>query len=188
VTHVSIHGSFRYDLAMLRGQDVLVLLWLARNPGPMPSLRGTANELGLGLATVQRAVGRLESVGLYDSRRKRVVDAQAEQFLLYAVRYVVPAIRGGETRGVPTSWAVPPLSEELATTGELPPVWPDPHGSVRGLTLEPLHPAGVRLAVADPEFHELLALVDALRGPADVRTTTLARELLTERLRRPVGA
>jgi hypothetical protein len=31
--------------------------------------------------------------------------------------------------------------------------------------------------------YELLALVDALRGPTDARTLRLARELLTERLR-----
>lgn len=153
----------------------------------MPSLRGTANELGLSLAAIQRAVARLESVGLYDPRHKRVNEPLAEQFFRDAVRFVVPAKRGGETRGVPTSWAAPPLSNELATSAELPPVWPDPHGTVRGLAFEPLHPAGVRLALNDAGFRELLALVDALRGPADVRTTKLARELLTERLRRPVA-
>ncbi len=188
LTHVSIHGSSRYAQLMLRGQDVLVLLWLARAGEPLSSVRGTAAELGLGLATVQRALGRLEAVGLYDARRKRVVDAQAEQFLMYAVRYVVPAVRGGETRGVPTAWATAPLSSELARTDELPPVWPDPHGTVRGLELQPLHRAAVHLALEDDRLHELLALVDALRGPADVRTTTLARELLIESLHHPVSA
>ena len=45
---------------------------------------------------------------------------------------------------------------------------------------------GPRFRCARGEFllHATLALVDALRGPPDVRTILLARELLAERLRR----
>ena len=47
--------------------------------------------------------------------------------------------------------------------GDLPPVWPDPDGEVRGATLEPLHKAAPKAARRDPALHELLALIDALR-------------------------
>ena len=107
---------------------------------------------------------------------------------MHGARYVVPAIRGGETRGVPTAWAVAPLSDALASTTELPPVWPDPHGKVRGIELQPLHPAAITLAREDERFYELLALADALRGPTDARTLRLARELMTERLRHSLPA
>ncbi len=167
---------------MLRGQDVLVLLWLARSAQPPRSIRALAEETHLNLASVQRAVQRLETTGLYDARGRRVSAAHAEQFLLHAVRYAVPAVRGGETRGVPTAWAAAPLNRELASTQELPPVWPDPNGTVRGLEFQPLHPASLLLAKEDQSFYETLALVDALRGPADVRTIRLARDLLAKRL------
>ncbi|MDQ3485228.1 MAG: hypothetical protein M3445_07440 [Actinomycetota bacterium] len=54
---------------------------------------------------------------------------------------------------------------------------------MRGIELRPLHPAAVLLAGESEGFYELLALVDALRGPADVRTNRLARELLIDRLK-----
>ena len=169
---------------MLRGQDVLVLLWLAHVPEPPPSLRALAADTRLSLASVQRALQRLERVGLYDAPRRRVREPHAEEFLIHAARYVVPPERGGETRGLPTAWAASPLASELASTSELAPVWPDPEGTVRGLEFEPLHAVVPELARAHEDFYELLALVDALRGPADVRTTKLARGLLTDRLRR----
>jgi DNA-binding transcriptional MocR family regulator len=168
---------------MLRGQDVLVLLWLAQSGQPPRSVRALATETHLSLASVQRALQRLETAGLYDARRRSVSAAHAEEFLLHAVRYAVPAVRGGETRGVPTAWAAAPLNRELASTSELPPVWPDPDGKVRGLVFQPLHPVVLDLAKEDESFYETLALVDALRGPADVRTIRLAREILSGRLR-----
>jgi DNA-binding transcriptional MocR family regulator len=168
---------------MLRGQDVLVLLWLAHSGQPPRSVRALATETHLSLASVQRALQRLETAGLFDARRRSVSAAHAEEFLLHAVRYAVPAVRGGETRGVPTAWAAAPLNRELDSTSELPPVWPDPEGKVRGLEFQPLHPVALVLAKENESFYETLALVDALRGPADVRTIRLARELLSGRLR-----
>jgi len=133
---------------------------------------------------MQRALRRLGATGLYDPRRRSVSAPHAEEFLLHAVRYVVPAERGGETRGVPTAWAAEPLKSELASTSELPPVWPHPNGKVRGLEFQPLHPAALLLAEEDESFYATLALVvDALRGPAHARTIRLARELLSGRLR-----
>ena len=169
---------------MLRGQDVLVLVWLAHSGQRPRSVRALASETHLSLASTQRALGRLGATGLYDTRRRSVSAPHAEEFLLHAVRYVAPAERGGETRGVPTAWAAEPLVSELASSAGLPPVWPHPLGKVRGLEFQPLHPAALLLAEEDESFYATLSLVDALRGPADARTLRLARELLAERLRR----
>lgn len=105
------------------------------------------------------------------------------EFLIHAVKYLFPARRGAEARGIPTSWAVPPLSSELAEVGALPPVWPDPEGGVRGLALEPLHPMVPEAARSDPLLAERLALVDALRSGEGPRVFDLATELLQERIR-----
>lgn len=61
-----------------------------------------------------------------------------------------------------TAYAAPPLSDQIADNGDLPPVWPDPDGGeVRGATLEPLHKVAPKAARKDPALHELLALIDA---------------------------
>jgi len=84
---------------------------------------------------------------------------------------------------MPTAYAAPPLSEQIAENGELPPVWPDAEGDVRGVTLEPLHKAVPKAARKDPVLHELLALLDALRD-GRVPERQLAEKELSARLRR----
>ena len=89
--------------------------------------------------------------------------------------------RGGETRGIPTAWSASPLAGELAPTSELPPVWPDPMGDVKGIALQPLHHSAPEIARRDPALAERLALVDALRL-GDARVRGLAAKLLRRRL------
>jgi hypothetical protein len=62
-------------------------------------------------------------------------------------------------------------------------VWPNAEGSVRGLTLEPLHKAAPKAAQHDPVLYELLALIDAIRD-GRTRERQLAERELTARLRR----
>lgn len=61
-------------------------------------------------------------------------------------------------------------------------VWAHERGDRIGHTLIPLYPTVPEAALARPELHELLALVDAIRvgGARDIR---LATELLEQRLR-----
>jgi DNA-binding transcriptional MocR family regulator len=154
---------------MVRPSDVLVLLALQQS-GSDWTLRSLADRLGVKHSKVQRAVDRLERAGLYDERRRTIVPHAAEEFLLHALKYLQPIREGAPTRGVPTAWAALPLSDEIVTTSDLPPVWPDPHGSVRGVSVEPLDDALPRLVSEWPEVAEMAALVDALRlGDARVR-------------------
>jgi hypothetical protein len=86
------------------------------------------------------------------------------------------------TRGLPTAYGAPPLEQEIAGD-DLPPVWPDARGTVRGESLEPLHPSVPRASRKDAQLYELLALVDAVRiGRA--RERKLAEQHLIKRLRR----
>ena len=48
------------------------------------------------------------------------------------------------TRGVPTSYAAPPLNKHIAQGGDPPPVWAYPQGNQRGVSLEPLLQDGSR--------------------------------------------
>ncbi len=169
---------------MLRGQDILVLVGLMGQPAGLTT-QHVADSVCLDLAAVHRAFLRLRSSQLILSDR-RVQAANADEFLSHGLRYVFPPEYRGESRGVPTAWAVSPLRERLADAEALPPVWPHPLGDVRGVAVAPMHKAVPEAALADPALHERLALVDALRL-GDVRQRREARELLLPLLPSVVG-
>jgi hypothetical protein len=170
---------------VLNGQDVIVLLKLAGEDQEW-TVRSLEAELGIPRSGVHRSLQRLSAAGLYDLTRRRTNVSQAEEFLVHAVKYLFPPEMKGETRGVPTAWAAPPLADELASPSDLPPVWPDPQGRQRGIAVSPLHPAVPELARRDPELAERLALIDAIRM-GDARVRRLAIKLLGQRLARPVA-
>ncbi len=170
-------------VAMLKGQDIVVLLKLLGAVEQAVPVRDLANQLGYDVAGTHRALHRLGDAGLYSPRRRRVVPARAEEFLVHAVKFFFPVEQGGEVRGVPTAWAAEPLVGELAESSGLPPVWPYAKGAVRGLGFEPLHAIVPAAARVDRQLGERLALVDALRGSDSARITALAEKLLLESLR-----
>jgi hypothetical protein len=76
---------------------------------------------------------------------------------------------------MPTASAAPPLSKKISQA-DLPPVWVDPEGTVKGFSFEPLYSSVPSAVKSDPALCEILALVDALRmGRA--RELKLAEEL-----------
>lgn len=150
------------------------------------TVRSLESQLGISHAGVHRSLQRLSAAGLYDLERRRANISQAEEFLVHAVKYLFPPEMNGETRGVPTAWAAPPLTGELAPQSDLPPVWPDPHGRQRGIAVAPLHPAVPDLAQRDPELGERLVLIDAIRM-GDARVRSLAAKLLNQRLAQPAS-
>jgi hypothetical protein len=174
----------RYSWAMLRPQDLLVLLKLAPWRGNW-TFDLLAHELDLSASAVHRSLDRAAAAGLYKPTGREVDRRALEEFLVHGLRYVFPAQWGGEARGIPTAWAAPPLADELSQSGNNPPVWPDPHGTVRGIALEPIDPRVPNVARRDEALGELLALIDAVRiGGA--RERALAAEKLKGRLR-PTG-
>lgn len=118
---------------------------------------------------------------LYQPRRKAIAPGALIELLLHGARFVYPAARSGEARGLPTAWAASPLSEVLVSREENPPIWPDAVGEVRGFAIEPLHAAAPDAARRDPRLWELLALFDAIRigGP---RERDLAGDMLDRRI------
>ena len=166
---------------MLAPLDILVLLKISVKGSRPWVQRDIANELHVSQASVHRALQSAAEVGLYSAQRKRIVVPRLEEALVHGAKYFLPPKRGGETRGMPTSWAAPPLCEQLAAGNETIPVWPDPEGVVRGITFEPLHEGVPAAAREDPQLYELLALVDALRDgrPREIR---LAEKELHKRL------
>jgi hypothetical protein len=110
-----------------------------------------------------------------------------EEFLIHGMKYAFPAVRGELTRGVPTSYAAPPLRRLIEAGSEPPPVWPYPGGTARGISFEPLYDKAPEAALRDPELYELFALADALRD-GRARERKLAQDLIVKRIRATVHA
>ena len=124
-----------------------------------------AADLQMSPSEIHAAIKRLQQARLLhgpEMQDKPNLSA-LEEFLLHGVKYAFPAEHGQMTRGVPTSFAAPPLKDEIASGDELPPVWPWRDGGTRGIALEPLYRTAPGAALRDPLLYELLALVDAVR-------------------------
>lgn len=163
----------------LKSQDVVVLLklvcWRDRS--------WTYAELAVALdmspsqahAAAKRAIAA--QLGVRDERGIRPQLRNLAEFLAHGIRYVFVPERGEPTRGVPTAHAAPPLNGLLHQGSEPPPVWPHPDGEVRGIAFSPLFRSSPEAARNDPLLHELLALVDGIRGGRARERQLAIREL-----------
>lgn len=166
---------------MLAPVDVLVLLKIHSKGKVEWVQQDLARELYMSQASVHRALKSAEKATLYNPHKKQVSVIRLEEALVHGARYFLAPTRGGEARGMPTSWAAPPLSNELAISEQMIPVWPDPLGEVRGIGFEPLHPSVPKAARDDVFLYELLTLVDALRE-GRAREMALAKKEIHKRL------
>jgi hypothetical protein len=169
----------------LRPVDVFVLAKLISYAGKRPPIAQLGFDLSLGSSEVHASLKRLEKSRLISSNADggRPLLKPVEEFLLHGVKYAFPIHRGEVTRGLPTSYAAPPLSDQIVGSSDLPPVWADPTGPIRGASIEPLHKAVPLAALRDARLYELLALIDALRD-GRARERQAAEQALSERLRR----
>jgi DNA-binding Lrp family transcriptional regulator len=165
---------------VLRPQDILVSLRLLdASPGDraFPKL---ARDLGISASEAHAAVKRAVRSGLVDGDSRTVRKEALREFLVHGLRYVFPAEWSGVTRGIPTSYAAPPLEAQFAK-GDLPPVWPHPDGTARGEGLAPLYKSAPHAAMKNRHLYEWLALVDALRA-GRARERKLAAQEIERRL------
>ncbi len=142
--------------------DVVVWLKLLSS-GRGKTFAQLSSELGMSASEIHSSVRRGAAAGLIDEKSRVPLRRPLEEYLLFGVRYAFPAKRGSITRGIPTSYAAPALSPYFSRSDDLPPVWPDSHGSTRGYALEPLFKPIRKAVEQDPKLYELLALVDAIR-------------------------
>lgn len=165
---------------MLKPQDILVVLRLVDADLGDRTLPRLAEAVGLSASEAHAAVKRATRSGLLDPEDRSVRREALSEFLVHGLRYVFPPVWMGVTRGVPTSYAAPPLKRQFAE-GELPPVWPDAEGTARGEGLAPLYRSVPRAALRDARLYEWLALVDAVRA-GRARERRLAAKELERRL------
>jgi hypothetical protein len=161
-------------------QDIVVALKLTLgNEGQTYADLGTA--LGMSASEVHAAVRRLIEAKLADPDSRKIRREALRNFLVHGVPHAFPARPKEVTRGMPTAWAAPVLVGKFGASEQIPPVWPDPEGSVQGAAVQPLYSSVPHAARRDLALYDLLALVDALRlGRA--RERTMAEKELGQRL------
>lgn len=165
---------------MTKAQDVLVALKLCL-PNDGKSFAALAGELGMSASEVHASLARLGEARLVDVTSRKVNRKPFLEFLKSGVPYVFPVRLKETTRGMPTGWATGPMAKVFTYARDDIPVWPEPEGTVKGQSLEPLYRSVPVAAKNDPALYDLLALVDALRiGRA--RERNFAAQQLEERL------
>lgn len=147
----------------IKPQDILVLLKMVAGKGRSWRIVDLAQELGLSISEVSMALERAKNSGLLDGSKKMLMRSALLEFLIHGLKYVYPAQQGPICRGIPTSHSAPPLSKRIVSKEHDQYVWPFADGTMRGQALSPLYESAPQAAQRDPQLHELLALVDALR-------------------------
>lgn len=168
---------------ILKPQDVLFLLKLVSLQDNHWSYNKLAIDLGMSPAEVHAAGRRALAAQLAVRKQDALAPniRNLTEFVVHGVRYVFVPERGELTRGMPTIYVAPPLSESFAPSSEPLPVWPDPQGTERGAAFSPLYKSVPLAARADRRLYELLALVDAIRG-GRARERSIAAKAMQKRL------
>ena len=182
----------------LHPQDPVVALKLAAHGSRYWTYAKLGEELYLSASQVFASVNRCRSAQLINHssgpptdriRKQRdspLSSAQVnrknlKEFLVHGVKYAFPAQHGAMVRGMPTSYAAPPLNREIVSSSDPPPVWPFGEGGIRGSELTPLYKTVPNAAARDVKLYELLALLDAIRD-GRARERELAIQELGRRL------
>ncbi len=163
----------------LKPQDLMAMLKLVAMGDRSWTYASLADQLGMSVSQLHSAIKRALAAGLAVRNNDGIVPNRPalRDFILHGMKYVFVPERGELTRGMPTAHAAPPLDAYFPDSGEPPPVWPDPEGSVRGMAFAPLYKLAPRAARADPALYELLVLVDAIRGGRARERAIAANEL-----------
>lgn len=146
----------------MKPQDVLVALKLSLAE-EMPGYVELGKSLGISASETHASVRRLTASRILDPETKHVRLRVFRNFLVHGVPYAFPASPREATRGMPTAWAAPAFAGKIMSSGEMPPVWPDPEGKVQGNSVEPLYSSAPEASRRDPALYDLLTLVDAIR-------------------------
>ena len=142
--------------------------------------RQLASELFISLSEANKAVGRAIDAGLLIKIGNdiRVNRASLENFIRFGVAVAFSTKVGAIVRGIPTAYAAPSFKDEIASSSDMPPVWPHPMGRVRGASVKPLYKSSAKASLVDTELYTLLAIIDIFRI-GDSRSQKIAGERLS---------
>lgn len=145
----------------MRPHDIAILLKIASKGSTHWYMKDLAQDLGISASEISESINRSLIAGLIGTDKKTLKKLALLDFLKHGLKYVFPQRPGAMARGIGTALSAPPLNQEFLNEEQF--VWPYGKGNLRGQAIEPLHPKIPEACLKDPQFYELMALVDALR-------------------------
>jgi hypothetical protein len=149
----------------LKAQDLIVALKLAvSSASTRLTYADLSLKLGLPASALHASVQMLKQARLITGSFRDGINVQRRSLLeliIYGVPYFFPAMIGGPSRGMQTGLV--PLDTDKLFIDEEAYVWPTPHGTVRGRSLQPLHPCALMACAQDAKLYKLLMCIDVLR-------------------------
>lgn len=148
------------DLIRIKPQDILVMMKLIVRPSI--SQKELAEQLFISQAEISHGLKRLKASGLMSSEGMIIQEASLE-FLVHALKYIVPAELGAPSAGIPTSFAHPDFKFVRYSPDEIN-VWPYAEGKKRGISLIPIYPTLPQACTLDENLYKLSSLVEMIRS------------------------
>jgi hypothetical protein len=145
----------------MRPQDIVILLKLVSLQGKPWQYRDLASELYIPLSEISGSLSRSEKAGLYNGALRNVHRQSLMEFIQFGLKYVFPVSPGTMVTGIATAHSHPFYGKFFKA--EMQYAWPDEHGDIRGLGIEPLHPNVSKAARKDEMLYKMLASIDILR-------------------------
>lgn len=150
---------------------------------------GLADALDISVSEMHDSLKRCRSAQLVVTVRNEEIVSKRHfcDLLTIAVPRIFFAVRGGIEKGMPTAISHPGLSHEFESSdptekkNQVPIVWPDPKGTVKGETLLPLYATVPEASRKDQVLYDLLALADVMRV-GDFKSKKRSIELLERKI------
>ena len=143
--------------------------------------RNLQAETGISKTQISESLRRCIDIGLAKKDRQfgvpRANKKALFELITSSIKYIFPAKLGEVTRGIGTSFSAPILQDDIVSSGELIPVWPDARGSNKGQAVEPLFKSATLAVRKDPDMYAMLALIDSIRL-GNAREANIAKEKL----------
>jgi hypothetical protein len=160
---------------IMRPHDIVILLKIISIQERPWQYRDLSGELYIPISEISHSLRRSDRAGLVNMETRKVACLSFMEFLQYGFRYVFPVSPGALVTGTPTAHSHPFYKQFFKSELEF--AWPDEDGTIRGLSIEPLHPNVPKAVKKDETLYKLLASIDILRV-GKVREMNLAIEEL----------
>lgn len=163
----------------MRPQDIVILLKILTKKEPGWQYRDLSAELFISVSEISESLHRSHIAGLIDESRRKVFRQSLMEFIEHGLHFVFPQLPGTMVTGIPTAHSHPFFKKHFIS--ELDYVWPDEDGSMRGLSIIPLHKGVPGAGKKDEQLYKWLAAIDIIRV-GRVREIKFALEILQKEI------
>jgi hypothetical protein len=145
----------------MRPQDVVILLKILIMNELKWQYRDLAFHLHLSVSEISESLNRSHIAGLIDESKRKVRRQSLMEFIEHGLHYVFPQLPGRLVAGLPTAHSHPFYAQKIIS--DMPFVWPEIDGPVRGQAIQPLYKTVPQAIKTDATLYKLLASIDIIR-------------------------